>query len=96
MYRESRCQYSGAGAWVKKSAGDRYPTNSELTISSRTTCVSVCQSLLLRPHKQEFLSNLVTGDESWVLYKNEKMSGQHTGYLAQSSHPRSRNQRHTE
>uniref|UniRef100_A0A8R1ILV5 Uncharacterized protein n=1 Tax=Caenorhabditis japonica TaxID=281687 RepID=A0A8R1ILV5_CAEJA len=32
--------------------------------------VTVCQSLLLTPQKKEFLADLVTGDESWILYYN--------------------------
>ena len=33
--------------------------------------MSICQSLLLRPHRREFLEDLVTGDESWILYEND-------------------------
>uniref|UniRef100_A0A8R1HN85 Mariner Mos1 transposase n=1 Tax=Caenorhabditis japonica TaxID=281687 RepID=A0A8R1HN85_CAEJA len=33
--------------------------------------VTACQSLLLSPQKKEFLADLVTGDESWVLYNND-------------------------
>uniref|UniRef100_A0A8R1IQD9 Histone-lysine N-methyltransferase SETMAR n=1 Tax=Caenorhabditis japonica TaxID=281687 RepID=A0A8R1IQD9_CAEJA len=32
--------------------------------------VTACQSLLLTPQKKEFLADLVTGDESWILYYN--------------------------
>ena len=42
-----------------------------LTPANRSARVSVCQSLLLQPRK-ELLESLVTGDESWILYKNEK------------------------
>src|SRR5690349_19976236 len=34
--------------------------------------VSICRLLILRPQREEFLNNLVTGDESWLLYKNDK------------------------
>ena len=36
--------------------------------------VSVCQSLLLQPRK-ELLEILVTDDDSWIRYKNEKRMG---------------------
>ena len=39
-----------------------------LTDSTRFTRISICQSLLLRPQRKEFLRDLITGDESWVLY----------------------------
>ncbi|EYB81541.1 hypothetical protein Y032_0380g343 [Ancylostoma ceylanicum] len=32
------------------------------------TRVSICQSLLFRPQRKEFLEDLITGDESWVVY----------------------------
>uniref|UniRef100_A0A8R1E651 Mos1 transposase HTH domain-containing protein n=1 Tax=Caenorhabditis japonica TaxID=281687 RepID=A0A8R1E651_CAEJA len=35
------------------------------------TRVTACQSLLLTPQRKEFLADLVTGDESWVLYNND-------------------------
>ena len=41
-----------------------------LTDGKRLTRTSICQSLLLRPHRKEFLEDLVTGDESWILYDN--------------------------
>ena len=42
----------------------------ELRDSDRANRMSICQSLLLRPHRKDFLRNVVTGDESWVLYAN--------------------------
>ena len=47
-------------------------TPHELTAANRSARVSICQSLLLQPQRKEFLESLVTGDESWILYKNEK------------------------
>jgi hypothetical protein len=45
-------------------------TPHQLTPANRAVRVSICQSLLLHPQRAKFLANLVTGDESWVLYKN--------------------------
>lgn len=45
-------------------------TPHQLSSADRAVRVSVCQSLLLRPQRKDFLANLVTGDESWILYKN--------------------------
>lgn len=42
----------------------------QLSASNRAARVSICQSLLLRFERENFLTNLVTGDESWVFYKN--------------------------
>ncbi|EYC33412.1 hypothetical protein Y032_0002g785 [Ancylostoma ceylanicum] len=42
----------------------------ELNSSQLAARVSVCESLLLRPHRRDFLRQIVTGDESWVLYVN--------------------------
>lgn len=39
-----------------------------LTDGMRYTRVSICQSLLLRSHRKEFLEDLITGDESWILH----------------------------
>uniref|UniRef100_A0A8R1EA92 Mariner Mos1 transposase n=1 Tax=Caenorhabditis japonica TaxID=281687 RepID=A0A8R1EA92_CAEJA len=33
--------------------------------------VTACQCLLLTPRRKEFLADLITGDESWVLYNND-------------------------
>jgi len=41
-----------------------------LTDYNKQCRVTICQSLFLRPHRKEFLEDLVTGDESWVLYEN--------------------------
>ena len=43
-----------------------------LTDDNMQCRVTICQSLLLRPHRKEFLEDLVTGDESWVLYDSNK------------------------
>lgn len=42
----------------------------ELRDSEKASRISICESLLLRPHRKEFLRDIVTGDESWVLYVN--------------------------
>lgn len=42
-----------------------------LTDASRAVRVAICQSLLLRPRRKDFLSVLVTGDESWIHYEND-------------------------
>lgn len=42
-----------------------------LTAANRAARVSICQSLLLRPQRKDFLASLVTGDESWILYQND-------------------------
>ena len=42
----------------------------ELRMSDRVNRINVAETLLLRPHRKDFLSNIVTGDESWVLYVN--------------------------
>jgi len=41
-----------------------------LTDHDHSVRVSICQSLLLRPHRKELLESIITGDESWVLYEN--------------------------
>jgi histone-lysine N-methyltransferase SETMAR len=48
----------------------------ELRDSDRAARVSIATSLLLRPHRRELLANLVTGDESWVLYANHTRKSQ--------------------
>ena len=45
-----------------------------LTDAQRSTRATICQSLLLRPRRKEFLADLVTGDESWILYDNTTRS----------------------
>lgn len=42
-----------------------------LTEATRTARVSICQSLLLRSHRKDFLAHSVTGDESYILYEND-------------------------
>ncbi|VDO76314.1 unnamed protein product [Heligmosomoides polygyrus] len=39
-----------------------------LADSVRFTRVITCQSLLPRPHREELLEDLITGDEKWVPY----------------------------
>ena len=46
-------------------------TPHQLTNANRSARVSICHSLLLHPQRKDFLANLVTGDESWILYKND-------------------------
>ena len=43
----------------------------QLTDANKLCHMSICQSLLLRPHRREFLEDLVMGDESWILYEND-------------------------
>lgn len=43
----------------------------QLTSANLAARVSICQSLFLRSQRKDFLANLVTGDESWILYKND-------------------------
>jgi [histone H3]-lysine36 N-dimethyltransferase SETMAR len=42
-----------------------------LTAANKATRVSICQSLLLRPRRAQFLANVVTGDESWLRYHSD-------------------------
>ena len=42
----------------------------DLSESNKATRMSICLSLLHRPHRKDFLQEIVTGDESWVLYVN--------------------------
>lgn len=44
----------------------------QLSDANRAARVSICQSLLLQPERKEFLGSLVTGDESYILYENNK------------------------
>ncbi|KHJ94099.1 hypothetical protein OESDEN_05977 [Oesophagostomum dentatum] len=37
---------------------------------NKASRVNICESLLLSPHRKNFLKDLVTGDESWILYVN--------------------------
>jgi [histone H3]-lysine36 N-dimethyltransferase SETMAR len=57
------------GAWVPH----------QLTASIRTQRVNICMSLLSRRYGSGWLSNIVTGDESWVLYINERRKRQWLG-----------------
>ena len=41
-----------------------------MTDGLKMTRLTICQSLLLRSHRKEFLEDIVTGDESWVLYES--------------------------
>ena len=42
----------------------------QLTEGQRIVRTTICQSNLLRPNRKDFLQDLVTGDESWILYNN--------------------------
>ena len=42
-----------------------------LTDANKLCHMSICQSLLFRPHNREFLEDLVMSDESWILYEND-------------------------
>jgi histone-lysine N-methyltransferase SETMAR len=55
-----------------------------LTDANRAARVSICQSLLLRPHRAELLADLVTGDESWILYENDT---HHAYWLPRGENP---------
>ncbi len=48
------------GAWVPH----------VLTDDNKINRVTICNSLLLRPHREDFLKQIVTGDEKWVMYVN--------------------------
>ena len=41
-----------------------------LTYHDRAARVTIAKSLLLHPHRKDFLNLVVTGDESWVCYNN--------------------------
>ncbi len=42
----------------------------ELRDSDKACRISIAESLLLRAHRNDFLKDIVTGDETWVLYIN--------------------------
>ena len=41
-----------------------------LTYHDRAVRVSIAESLLLHPHRKDFLNLIVTGDESWIYHGN--------------------------
>jgi len=51
----------------------------KLTEAQKETRVSVCTSLFLRPHRQEFLNQIITGDEKWALYSTPTRKHQWKG-----------------
>ena len=55
-----------------------------LTDTHKKVHVNICQSLPLRLHRKEFLKNLVTGDESWILYDND---ARHAIWLPRDAEP---------
>uniref|UniRef100_A0A8R1DIR1 Transposase n=1 Tax=Caenorhabditis japonica TaxID=281687 RepID=A0A8R1DIR1_CAEJA len=62
----------------KSSSRSRLPTSAgemgtscSLSPYQMQARVTACQSLLLTPQRKEFLADLVTGDESWILYNND-------------------------
>ncbi|WKY06424.1 hypothetical protein Q1695_006537 [Nippostrongylus brasiliensis] len=48
----------------------------QLRDSEKASRMSIAESLLLRPHRKDFLKDIVTGDESWVLYVNHTRQSQ--------------------
>jgi [histone H3]-lysine36 N-dimethyltransferase SETMAR len=46
-------------------------TPHKLSDGNRAARLSICQSLLSRPHRKDFLADIITGDESWVHYEND-------------------------
>ena len=46
--------------------------------------MDICQSLLLRLHRKEFLEDLMIGDDSWVLYDN---ATQHAVWILHGDEP---------
>lgn len=42
-----------------------------LTDAHKQVRINICESLLFQPHRKDFLEDLVTGDESWVVYNND-------------------------
>ena len=55
-----------------------------LTDTHKKVHVNICQSLLLHLHRKEFLENLVTGGESWILYDND---ARHAIWLPRDAEP---------
>ncbi|PAV59234.1 hypothetical protein WR25_09884 [Diploscapter pachys] len=55
-----------------------------LTDTHKQVRVNICQSLPLHLHRKEFLKNLVTGSESWILYDND---AQHAIWLPRDAEP---------
>ena len=49
-------------------------TPHKLTDHDRGARVSICECLLLQPHRKDFLQSIITGDESWILYENNTRS----------------------
>ncbi|PIO58431.1 hypothetical protein TELCIR_20134, partial [Teladorsagia circumcincta] len=41
-----------------------------LTDTQKQERVNISESLLFQPNRRNFLANLVTGDESWIMYDN--------------------------
>ena len=56
----------------------------QLTDTHKKVGVNICQSLLLHLHRKEFLKNLVTGGENWILYDND---AQHAIWLPRDAEP---------
>lgn len=42
----------------------------KLTDGNKATRRTICQALLTRPHRRKFLSTMITGDESYILFNN--------------------------
>jgi histone-lysine N-methyltransferase SETMAR len=41
-----------------------------LTEDNKASRVTICNSLLLHPHREDFLNQIITGDEKWVMFAN--------------------------
>jgi [histone H3]-lysine36 N-dimethyltransferase SETMAR len=47
-----------------------------LTDDHKASRITTCNSLLLHPHRKDFLNDIVTGDEKWVMYANHNRKRQ--------------------
>uniref|UniRef100_A0A8R1HV68 Transposase n=1 Tax=Caenorhabditis japonica TaxID=281687 RepID=A0A8R1HV68_CAEJA len=78
----ARCNYARAGDHVWLQSPNHQQSSSRSRLPARwvhhalspyqmQARVTACQSLLLTPQRKEFLADLVTGNESWVVYNND-------------------------
>lgn len=56
----------------------------ELTQGNKDMRVTICRNLLVRNEKSPFLEQIVTGDEKWIVYTNNKRKKQ---WLSPKEHP---------
>lgn len=55
-----------------------------ITDRDRAVRLGICQSLLLRPHRQDFLKDIITCDESWIHYETNT---RHSYWLPRGENP---------